>query len=147
MFICKKENNIHKIEGEKIMLINKICPMCGKSAFLRINSDQKKEFKSYACYGGLIQEKLKSFNDFEREFVKTGYCPECQNGLFMKELSRGENLSLHKMIFGMMIVENLSMISQKYMLMKIEFWIAEKQFYHRLQKSFQLMKIIVSIRI
>ena len=46
MFICKKENNIHKIEGEKIMLINKICPMCGKSAFLRINSDQKKEFKS-----------------------------------------------------------------------------------------------------
>lgn len=23
MFICKKENNIHKIEGEKIMLINK----------------------------------------------------------------------------------------------------------------------------
>lgn len=51
--------------------------MCGKSAFLRINSDQKKEFKSYACYGGLIQEKLKSFNDFEREFVKTGYCPEC----------------------------------------------------------------------
>ena len=60
------------------MLINKICPMCKKNAFLRINSDQKKEFKSYACYGGLIQEKLKSFNDFEREFVKTGYCPECQ---------------------------------------------------------------------
>ena len=73
------------------MLINKICPMCKKNAFLRINSDQKKEFKSYDCYGGLIQEKLKSFNDFEREFVKTGYCPECQNGLFMKELSRGEN--------------------------------------------------------
>lgn len=91
MFVCKKENNIKKIEGEKIMLINKICPMCKKNAFLRINSDQKKEFKSYACYGGLIQEKLKSFNDFEREFVKTGYCPECQNGLFMKELSRGEN--------------------------------------------------------
>lgn len=91
MFVCKKENNIKKIEGEKIMLIYKICPMCKKNAFLRINSDQKKEFKSYACYGGLIQEKLKSFNDFEREFVKTGYCPECQNGLFMKELSRGEN--------------------------------------------------------
>ena len=68
MFVCKKENNIKKIEGEKIMLINKICPMCKKNAFLRINSDQKKEFKSYACYGGLIQEKLKSFNDFEREF-------------------------------------------------------------------------------
>lgn len=49
--------------------------MCGKSAFLRINSDQKKEFKSYACYGGLIQEKLKSFNDFEREFVKIRLLP------------------------------------------------------------------------
>ena len=71
------------------MLINKICPMCGKSAFLRINSDQEKEFEKYACYDGLIQEKLKSFNDFEREFVKTGYCPECQEDLFMKELSRG----------------------------------------------------------
>ena len=69
MFICKKENNIHKIEGEKIMLINKICPMCGKSVFLRINSDQEKEFENYAYYDGLIQEKLKSFNDFEREFV------------------------------------------------------------------------------
>ncbi len=65
--------------------------MCGKSAFLRINSDQEKEFEKYACYDGLIQEKLKSFNDFEREFVKTGYCPECQEDLFMKELSRGEN--------------------------------------------------------
>ena len=54
--------------------------MCGKSAFLRINSDQEKEFKSYACYGGLIK-KTKSFNDFEREFVKTGYCPECQENL------------------------------------------------------------------
>ena len=91
MFICKKENNIHKIEGEKIMLINKICPMCRKNAFLRINSDQEKEFENYACYGGLIQEKLKSFNDFEREFVKTGYCPECQEDLFMKELSKDEN--------------------------------------------------------
>ena len=91
MFVCKKENNIKKIEGEKIMLINKICPMCKKNAFLRINSDQEKEFENYACYGGLIQEKLKSFNDFEREFVKTGYCPECQENLFMKELSKDEN--------------------------------------------------------
>lgn len=73
------------------MLINKICPMCGKSAFLRINSDQEKEFENYACYGGLIQEKLKSFNDFEREFVKTGYCPKCQEDLFMKELSKDDS--------------------------------------------------------
>ena len=72
------------------MLINKICPMCKKNAFLRINSDQEKEFENYACYGGLIQEKLKSFNDFEREFVKTGYCPECQENLFMKELLYGD---------------------------------------------------------
>lgn len=91
MFICKKENNIHKIEGEKIMLINKICPMCGKSAFLRINSDQEKEFENYAYYDGLIQEKLKSFNDFEREFVKIGYCPKCQEDLFMKELSKDDS--------------------------------------------------------
>ena len=39
------------------MLINKICPMCGKSAFLRINSDQEKEFEKYACYDGLIHER------------------------------------------------------------------------------------------
>ena len=41
MFVCKKENNIKKIEGEKIMLINKICPMCKKNAFLRINSEKR----------------------------------------------------------------------------------------------------------
>ena len=47
--------------------------------------------KCFFKNGGLIQEKLKSFNDFEREFVKTGYCPECQEDLFMKELSKDEN--------------------------------------------------------
>ena len=131
------------------MLINKILPQCvGKVLFLRINSDQEKEFKSYACYGGLIQEKLKSFNDFEREFVKTGYCPECQENLFMKELSRGENHFFTQDDIRDDVVEKfINDIAEVYVDRKQNSGLQEKQSYHRMQeKSFKLIeKFIVSI--
>ena len=67
------------------MLLAKQCPMCGRTAYMKITKDQKAEWTSYICYGGKIQDKLKSFDKFGREFVKTGYCPECQSDLFSDE--------------------------------------------------------------
>ena len=63
-------------------LIEKECPMCGRITYMKITKKQENEWTDYICYGGKIQDKLKSFDKFGREFVKTGYCPECQSDLF-----------------------------------------------------------------
>lgn len=63
------------------------CPMCGKVTYLGLSETQAVEFDHYvdAENAGarlLIQDALPSFDAFEREFVKTGYCPDCQKMLF-----------------------------------------------------------------
>lgn len=63
-------------------LLAKECPMCGRETYMRMTSAESKEWSNYVCYGGLIQEKLPSLDKFAREFIKTGYCPACQEKLF-----------------------------------------------------------------
>lgn len=63
------------------------CPMCGKVTYLGLSEDQAAEFDHYVAAEKvgerlLIQDALPSFDAFEREFVKTGYCPDCQKMLF-----------------------------------------------------------------
>lgn len=65
-----------------IELIKRTCPMCGRTTGLKENSTMAAEYRHYALYGGKIQDELKDFNTFEREFIKTGHCPECQETLF-----------------------------------------------------------------
>lgn len=67
-------------------LIEMKCPMCGKNTCMKMTETQSKEYDEYTAYGGLVQEKLKSFDDFGREFVITGYCPKCQEMLFGSRL-------------------------------------------------------------
>lgn len=70
------------------MLIgNVLCPMCKKVHYLRVSKDQKEQYINYTSGQDLIQNVLTSFDDFEREFVKTGYCPKCQSKLFDKKLA------------------------------------------------------------
>lgn len=66
------------------MTINRECPMCGEIIQLELTSKQKNEYVNYLMEHPKrnIQDALFSFNAFEREFIKTGYCPECQNVLF-----------------------------------------------------------------
>ena len=78
------------------MLIEKTCPMCGRSAYLNITKEQDKELTQYIFHGGKIQDKLKSYNKFEREFIKTGYCPECQSLLFGSKLEESDNRFFYK---------------------------------------------------
>lgn len=68
------------------MLIGDSCPMCGRFVYLKITKEQDKQYTDYCCYGGVIQEKLNLFDKFEREFLKTGYCPNCQCELFHTNL-------------------------------------------------------------
>lgn len=68
-----------------IELIKKTCPMCGGVTRLKENGAMAAEHHHYVLYGGKIQDKLTDFNAFEREFIKTGYCQNCQEMLFGKE--------------------------------------------------------------
>lgn len=58
------------------------CPMCGKVHKININEDQSERYERYLRKEGLIQDLLPEFNPVEREFIKSGYCPKCQEMLF-----------------------------------------------------------------
>ena len=66
-------------------LIKRTCPMCGRTTGLKEDETMAAEHRHYAMYGGRIQDELTDFDAFEREFVKTGYCPKCQEIIFGKE--------------------------------------------------------------
>lgn len=66
-------------------LIKRTCPMCGRVIGLKEDETMAAEHRHYAMYGGRIQDELTDFDAFEREFVKTGYCPKCQEIIFGKE--------------------------------------------------------------
>ena len=61
------------------MMIYQDCPMCHYEHSIELDDAAYKRFK----FGeGLIQDLLPELDDFEREFMKTGYCPKCQELLF-----------------------------------------------------------------
>ena len=72
-------------------LITKKCPMCHETFFMKITKEEEKQIIDYVAYGGSIQDKISLLDKFGREFVKTGYCPNCQEMLFnstLKDKSR-----------------------------------------------------------
>jgi hypothetical protein len=62
--------------------ITKICPLCQEEHFIDVDL---KSYTDYVSGYSLIQNAFPTFNPMEREFVKTGYCPECQGMLFGTE--------------------------------------------------------------
>lgn len=62
--------------------LEKQCPMCGKinTKELEVNKDSWTHYCCYRTY--LIQEYFPNLTPSEREFIKTGYCDNCQNILF-----------------------------------------------------------------
>ena len=58
------------------------CSMCGKDSHLRLTDEELEALKKYLSNGGYIQECLPSLNKCEREFIKSGYCPKCQELIF-----------------------------------------------------------------
>ena len=63
-------------------LIKKTSPFCLEGTYLKLSDEQNDEYIEYLEEGGAIQDALSLFNKFEREFVITGYCPECQEKIF-----------------------------------------------------------------
>lgn len=59
-------------------IVKKECPMCGKTHFVKLTEVEYDQYKKYIAYGSLIQNALSNTSPTVREFLKTGYCPECQ---------------------------------------------------------------------
>lgn len=60
--------------------------MCHETFFMKITKEEEKQIIDYVAYGGSIQDKISLLDKFGREFVKTGYCPNCQEMLFNSTL-------------------------------------------------------------
>lgn len=68
------------------ILIMKECPRCG--VIMGLNLSQEQFFcyqKQYLSGEKCIQDALPDMGCFQREFLMTGYCPECQSVIFGKE--------------------------------------------------------------
>ena len=58
------------------------CGMCGEDSHIVLSDDEMRAFLEYLRGGVLIQICLPDLNKCEREFLKSGYCPECQELIF-----------------------------------------------------------------
>ena len=66
--------------------ISEKCPMCQQTFSLGLLPDELEEYRKFTEEDEDIQDVLPQLNLFEREFLITGMCPECQANLFGKEL-------------------------------------------------------------
>ena len=64
------------------MIITKKCPMCGEIHTMTLNDDEYSRYEVYMTGHGLLQDMFPDLNPMEREFLKTGYCKNCQSLLF-----------------------------------------------------------------
>ena len=58
------------------------CDMCGACRHMTLTDKEMDAFRKYLRGGSLIQECLPGLNKCEREFLKSGYCPDCQELIF-----------------------------------------------------------------
>ena len=65
-------------------MLFKQCPMCGEWHFIELTPEMDEGLQRWFD-GEFIQDALPMLNPMEREFIKTGYCPECQKLLFGTE--------------------------------------------------------------
>ena len=62
--------------------ITRVCEMCGKASKIMLTETEYAHFEMYLRNGGYIQECLSTLNPCEREFLKSGYCRDCQELIF-----------------------------------------------------------------
>ena len=71
-------------------LISKKCPLCGEKVYLKMEDNTYERWKRYVAYGVIVQKTFRELDVFQREFIKTGYCPKCQEKLFENEWKNKE---------------------------------------------------------
>lgn len=63
----------------KKIIVACVCPFCGKTTELAVDCNA---LSDYRCGAVLVQEAFPTLTTTERELIKTGMCPECQNSVF-----------------------------------------------------------------
>ncbi|MBQ4066754.1 MAG: hypothetical protein IJD22_03815 [Clostridia bacterium] len=62
------------------------CPLCQKTYSLGLTADEAEGYKEFRSEDAELEDVIPALNTFEREFLMTGMCPECQSSVFRKEL-------------------------------------------------------------
>ncbi|MGN0114759.1 MAG: hypothetical protein ACI396_05490 [Acutalibacteraceae bacterium] len=62
------------------------CPLCKRTFRLGLTAEELEGYRQFAEEGEDIQDVLPKLNLFEREFLMSGLCPECQANTFNKDL-------------------------------------------------------------
>lgn len=69
------------------------CPMCGQAHIMTVDAAKMMKLEQRQ---GLIQDIFPELDKYEREFIKTGYCPKCQEMLFGAEPYEGEKIKKYR---------------------------------------------------
>lgn len=80
---------MENVKIPKVFSLSKICPMCGRRTYLRM-TEEENQWRKYVCFGGHIQDRFPDMDVQKREFIKSGYCPDCQKTLFGTEYDRSD---------------------------------------------------------
>lgn len=83
----------------KVFSLSKICPMCGRRTYLRM-TEEENQWRKYVCFGGHIQDRFPDMDVQKREFIKSGYCPDCQKTLFGTEYDRSDFIIVDDIVDG-----------------------------------------------
>jgi len=63
--------------------VSQQCSMCGQKSAIDLSEEELEAFRSYLVkHNKPIQDCLPTLNNCEREFLKSGYCKNCQKLLF-----------------------------------------------------------------
>lgn len=64
------------------------CPLCNRVFKLGLTEEEMENYKKY-CNDELdLENAIPALNAFEREFLMTGMCPDCQCDVFRKEMPK-----------------------------------------------------------
>ena len=62
--------------------VERQCGMCGQKSRIKLSERELEAYERYLKGDELIQDCLPTLNRVEREFLKSGYCTDCQELLF-----------------------------------------------------------------
>lgn len=91
---------MENVKIPKVFSLSKICPMCGRRTYLRMTEEEKAQWHEYICYGEYIQDRFPDMDVQKREFIKSGYCPDCQKTLFGTEYDRSDFIIVDDIVDG-----------------------------------------------
>lgn len=91
---------MENVKTTKVFSLSKICPMCGRGTYLRMTEEEENQCRKYACFGGHIQDRFPDMDVQKREFIKSGYCPDCQKTLFGTEYDRSDFIIVDDIVDG-----------------------------------------------